>query len=46
MDQKIKFYDYHEKTCVKTLEVDEPVTALDFFSDGCTIAYGTLYGIF
>jgi len=40
----LNFYDIHEKKIVKTMNIDAPLTALDFYSDGHTIAVGNLYG--
>ena len=44
LDQKINFYDTHDKTIVKSLNVEAPLTALAFYNDGHTIVAGTMYG--
>ena len=44
LDQKIQFFDIHEKRPVKTMETDSPITCLSFYGDGHTIGVGTLYG--
>ena len=40
LDAKIQFFDIKEKRNVKTIEGEEPVSALSFFQDGITIAAG------
>ena len=44
LDQRINFYDTHEKKIVKTIDVDSPLTCISYATDGHTLAGGTLYG--
>lgn len=46
LDRRIRFYDTKEKSLVKDIETDEPLTSLSFNTDGFTIAVGTLAGTF
>lgn len=44
MDATLRFFDIQQKTRIKQLKLDSPVTALDFYSDGYTIAIGDIEG--
>lgn len=44
LDGVVNFYDSNEKTLVKQLKVDKPITSMAFFNDGFTIVVGTAYG--
>jgi protein NEDD1 len=44
LDQKVIFYDIRDKKIVKTLQAENPLTALAFSNDGHTIVVGSLYG--
>jgi WD40 repeat protein len=44
LDQRINFYDTHEKKIVKTIDVESPLTCISYANDGHTLAGGTLYG--
>lgn len=44
LDAKIQFFDILEKKTVKTIEANEAISALSFFTDGITIAAGTPTG--
>ena len=44
IDRSIKFYDINEKKNIKAIKTESPLTALAFYSDGHTIAVGSLYG--
>lgn len=44
LDAKIQFFDIKEKKTVKTIEANEPISTLSFYTDGVTIAAGTPTG--
>ncbi len=44
LDQRIQFYDTSDKRIVKQVDCPAPITSLAFYTDGYTIAAGTLYG--
>lgn len=44
LDAKIQFFDIVEKKTVKTIEANEPISSLSFYTDGITIAAGTPTG--
>ena len=44
LDAKIQFFDIQEKKTVKTIEANESVSSLSFFTDGITIAAGSPTG--
>jgi WD40 repeat protein len=44
LDAKILFFDINEKKTVKEIKSHEPISCLSFYTDGVTIAAGTLSG--
>lgn len=44
MDTTLRFFDIQQKTRIKQLNLTNPVTSLDFFTDGFTIALGDIEG--
>ncbi|RUS21473.1 WD40-repeat-containing domain protein [Endogone sp. FLAS-F59071] len=44
LDKRIALYDVDKRVIVKSLQTDEPLTALAFKSDGVTIAVGSANG--
>lgn len=44
MDETLSFYDIHEKKSVKVINCEEPLTSINFHSDGHTLIAGGMYG--
>lgn len=44
LDAKIMFFDVVERKTIKEIKSHEPISCLSFYTDGVTIAAGTLSG--
>ena len=44
MDETLAFYDIKEKKSVKVINSEEPLTSINFHSDGHTLIAGGMYG--
>lgn len=44
LDKQINFWDINDNKVVRNMNIEDPVTAMDFLHNGYYLAYATMYG--